>query len=363
MTRHITAVILAAALCLAAAGCQKTPSAADLNQSPETVFNMATEAMVKGNDALAIDLYYKLDKSYPSFKKYRADTLYRLGTLLYKTDRFDEAEPVFAKFAEKCKDDDRLRKVYEKLIEIYVQDLHDEDKAQAIRDLYAKKFKESPVLKQIDKTMNVLSVNEGSGSALLAMDSGNIGIIKMQKTDEIDREFYPVRNYVLKSVKSPDGKLIVEKQKLDGNYYLFFGPIGSRMAKIGGSSGGYAPQWSWNSKYIYFTSMNWQKKERKIKVFDTAGKNTRELFSAKGVGPLLCISPDSKKIVFTYLDKLWIMNSTGNSVTLLSENINAGDIRMIAWSREGDSIIFLKKNEKETYYQCEFGRREIAIGN
>jgi Tol biopolymer transport system component len=105
--------------------------------------------------------------------------------------------------------------------------------------------------------------------------------------------------------------------------------------------------------------MDWRNNERKIKVYDTEAKTTRELFSAKGVGPLLCVSPDSRKIIFTYRDKLWIMNSNGNSITLLSKNVDVKDIRMIAWSREGDSVIFSKKNEKETYYQCEFGRREI----
>lgn len=339
------------------AGCKKAPG--EGSQTPENIFNMATEAMVKGNDALAIDLYYKLVDSYPDFKKYRADSLYRLGTLLYKTERYDEAEKAFAQFAARFKNDPRLRKVYEKLIYIYMQEFHDEERAQEVRNLYAKKFGASPVLKNIDKTMNVLSTNEAAGSAVLAMDAGNIGIIKMTRTGELDREFFPVRNYIMKSVKSPDGKYMVEKKKQGGNYYLYYGPIGAKMQRISGSLGGYAPQWSWTSRYIIFTSMDWQSRERRIKLFDIKGKSARELFRAKGVGPLLCISPDSAKIIFTYLDKLWIMNKGGNAITLLSKNVSAENIRMLAWSREGDSIVFSKKNEKEVYYQCELGRREI----
>jgi tetratricopeptide (TPR) repeat protein len=350
-------ILIAAAAAAAGAGCQK--AAAEQYKSPENLFNLATEAMVKGNDVLSIDLYYKLIDSYPDFNKYRADSIYRLGMLLYKTERYDEAEKILALFAAKFKNDDRLRNVYEKLIYIYMQEFHDEQRAQSVRALYAEKFKESPVLKDIDKTINILSTDEKTGSAVLAMNAGNIGIIKMLKTGEIDREFFPVRNYVLVSVKSPDGKFAAEKREFSGDYSLFFGAIGSKMQRIEGSTGAYAPQWAWNSKYIFFTSMDWRSKERRIRVYDTAGKKTRELFRAKGVGPLLCISPDSAKIVFTYLDKLWIMNSGGNSVALLSKNIDVKDISMIAWSREGDSIIYSKKNEKDVYYLCKLGRREI----
>src|SRR5450759_5379025 len=127
-------ILIAAAAVTAASGCQKAAAATD--KSPENLFNLATEAMVKGNDAMSIDLYYKLIDSYPDFNKYRADSIFRLGMLLYKTERYDEAEKTFVLFAEKFKNDGRLRTVYEKLIYIYMQDFHDENRAQGIRDLY-----------------------------------------------------------------------------------------------------------------------------------------------------------------------------------------------------------------------------------
>lgn len=355
ITVYLAIVIAAAAIF----GCQKSYPPGE--QSPETVFNLATEAMVNGNDALAIDLYYKLVDSYPEFKKYRADAVFRLGTLLYKTERFDEAEKKFALFAVKFKNDGRLREVYEKLLCIYMQEFHDEERAQKIRDLYAKKFKESPVLKDIDKTIKVLSDDGSLGSVVLALSTGNIGVIKTQKIVELDKEFFPVRNYILKSVKSPDGKLSVEREKAPGGYYLFLGADGKKMLKVKGSAGGYAPQWSWNSKLIIFTSMDWQRKERRIYAYNVDDNKTHELFKAKGVGPLLCISPDSGKIVFTYLDKLWMMKNNGNEVSLLSKNVNVKNIRMLAWSRGGDSIVYSKKNEKDIYYLCELGRREIEV--
>ena len=71
--------------------------------TPERIFNMATEAMVKGDDAVAIELYYKLVEDYPAFKKYRKDILYRLGNLLYKTERYEEAERIYRTLSTKYK--------------------------------------------------------------------------------------------------------------------------------------------------------------------------------------------------------------------------------------------------------------------
>lgn len=341
------------------AGCNNAP--AETNISPESIFNMATDEMMNGNDALAIDLYYKLVDYYPDFSKYRADSMFRLGTLLYKTERYDEAEKIFGLFADTYGNDSRLKMVYEKLLYIYMQEFHDEERAQIIRNLYANKFKKSEVLSEIDRTINVLSMDDTIGSAVLAMDASEISIIQTLKMEEIDKELFPVRNYILKSVKSPDGKYMVEKKEDKGNNYLYFGASEMNTLKIGGSLGGYAPQWSWNSRYIVFTSMNWQKKERKILIYDLKERVIRKLFTGKGVGPLLCISPDSTKIVFSCSNKLWIMKINGDKATLLSSTVNAKNIRMIAWSREGGSIIFSKKNEYNRYYFCKLGKKDSAI--
>jgi hypothetical protein len=352
----ILAVLIFLAV-LPGAGCKK--SAVEAGKTPESIFNMATEAMVENNDALAIELYYKLENSYPDFKKYRPDVLFRLGNLLYKTERFDESEKIFSVFASDYKDDARLKAVYEKLLCIYMQEFHDETRAQTIRDLYAKKFKSSPVLKEIDKTMNVLNSDEAEGSALLAMDAGMICIIKYEKISDLDKENFPVINSVTKSAKSPDGRFLAEIRKKSGNNYIYYGPTDSKLKMIDGSKLGNAPQWSWNSRYILFTSMDIRTGERKIKIFDTAKKNLREVFRAKGLEPLLCASPDSSKVAFSYNGKLWVMNMNGNSVTLLSKSLNAAGLNEISWSREGSSIMFSKRKNGAEYYKCQLGRREI----
>ncbi len=358
MRQYKIAVAALFALLLMSACTQMKEAGGD---TAEHIFNMANEAIARGDEAVAIDLFYKLNQDYGAFKKYRADVLYRLGTLLYKTERYDESEKVLSMFVSKFQQDARLKKAYEMLLYIYMQETHDEAKAQKVRDQYAGKFGNNPTLKQIDKTMTVLSGETQEASALLALDAVNIGIIGSAAVNGYDREFYPVRNYILKSVRSPDGKFTVEKKKKAGNYYLYIDqlPAKGQPIRIDKSSGGYAPQWSWDSKYVVFTSMDWATDERRVRIYDVKKKVARDLFSAPGLEPLLCISPDSSKIIFTYNGKLWIMNSNGNGVSLLSKSMSAKKMWMIAWAREGGRIIYSNKSDKSLYYECRLGRREI----
>ncbi|MCE5300881.1 MAG: tetratricopeptide repeat protein [Spirochaetia bacterium] len=354
-TGRILAIILILQL-YTACGTKPAPE----GHTPEGLFNSATEAMVKGDDAAAIDLYYKLVEDYPEFKKYRADALYRLGSLLFKTERYEESEKTLRLFAAKYPSDARVKKAYECLLHIYMQELLDEAKAKKIRDLYAQRFGGSPTLQDIDKTMQVLNADSSAGSEVLALDAAYLGIIGSKVSASPDREFFPVRNYVLKSVKSPDGRMLAEKKKSNADYAIYIGPVaGDKRVKIPGSSGGYAPQWSWDGRYVLFTSMDRANKARKIKIYDTRTNVTREIFKAGGVEPLVCISPDSSKVIFSYDSRLWIMNKNGNSVTLLSKTVNASGLKMAAWSRDGDRIIFSRKAEPQVFHICELGRREI----
>jgi|GEM_PF-1135225 hypothetical protein len=334
-------------------------------RSPESVFNEATESMVKGDDPGAIVLYYKLLNDYPSFKKYRADTLFRLGTLLYKTERYDEAEKTFVIFSEKFDGDDRLKTAYEKLINIYVQEFHDDARAQKIRDLYAAKFGGTPTLQAIDKTIKVLNSADSDGTNVLSLDASGVAVTKWEKTASVDKDVFPVCNYILKSAKSPDGKYDVEKKKSGGRSCLFTGPADSKLKKIPGSEEGYAPQWSWDSRFIAFTTMNYLTMERHIKIYDSLTGKTSDIFRARGVEPMLAISPDkeSSKLVFSYNSRLWIINRNGNSLSLLNKTLSSASLDMAAWSKEGNAIIFSRKNAAGVFYLCQLGRREIETIN
>jgi hypothetical protein len=354
-------VVLAAALFFLSCG-SRAPQQA---QSPESVFNSATEAMVKGDDPGAITLYYRLVNDYPDFKMYRADILFRLGELLYKTERYDEAEKTFVIFAEKFGGDERLKAVYEKLINIYVQEFHDDARAQKIRDLYAQKFGGTPTLQAIDKTIKVLQSGDADADNILSMDASNVALVKWEKTQAADKDLFPVFNYINDDSKSPDGRFSVVKKKVKGRSCLFTGPSGGKPEKIPGSEDGAAPQWSWDSRFIAFTTRRWAGAERHIKIYDSASGRTAEIFRAKGIDPMLLISPDkeSSKIIFSYNSRLWIINRNGNSLSLLDKALAAGGLSMTAWSKEGNAIIFSKNGADNVFYLCQLGRREIETIN
>jgi hypothetical protein len=334
--------------------CGRAPEPVD---SAESVFNAATEAMVKGDDPSAIMLYYSLVNDYPSFKGYKSDIYYRLGTLLYKTERYDEAEKIFVKFSEKFGGDSRLKNVYEKLINIYVQEFHDDAKAQKIRDAYAKKFGGTPTLQAIDNTINVLQSEDSDSAGVLALDASSVLVEKLEKSASLDRDVFPVCGVISAGVKSPDGKFYTEIKK----NYLYYGAAGERSSRIPESRGASAPQWSWDSRFVVFTTAAGRAGPRHIKVYDSKKGKTSDIFWAKGVSPMLAVSPDpgTSKIIFCYNSRLWIINRDGSSVSLLDKHRACADPGMMAWSKDGGKLIFSRKNDPDTFYICSLGRRYV----
>jgi tetratricopeptide (TPR) repeat protein len=333
-------------------------------ETAEHIFNTANEAMIKGNDSDAILKYYSLIEHHPEFKEYRADALYRLGTLLYKNERYEEAERALGEIADRHKDYQEIQKVYERLLYIYVQAVPDKNKAKKIREIYEKKFGKSEVLENMDKTVQILDSAGPGQSEALKLKPADIGAINLERSDAYDREFFPVICSLRKTADSPDMKLAVHREKNSGGkYYLYLGGAGAKNApKIGGSRNGYAPQWAWDDSFIVFTAMNWGTQERNILLYDIKKRKIRHLFGARELGPLICVSPDGSLIAFWYSNGLWLVNKSGNSLTLISKKIKADDVCMMAWSRDGDKILAgRKQGGRDIYDICTLGRKEFVI--
>src|SRR6056297_1495529 len=117
--------------------------------SSEKIFNRANGFMSKGDYAKAIKYYYVLAEERGDFSAYMDDVMYRLGLLLYKTERYSEAEKILRGFAEKYRNHKGLKNAYEMLLRVYVHELDDEKRAEKIRNLYEKRFGKSIKLKTI----------------------------------------------------------------------------------------------------------------------------------------------------------------------------------------------------------------------
>ena len=93
-------------------------------------------------------------------------------------------------------------------------------------------------------------------SPILMLDPRDITVQKVTKSETFDKEFFPVRNYLRKKVKSPDNKYTVERRKVRKKYSLYLTNLSTgKTRKVKYSKNGYAPQWSWNSRYIIFTHL------------------------------------------------------------------------------------------------------------
>jgi len=331
-------------------------------ESPERLFNLANEAMIKGENNIAIELYYKIIEQYPEFKKYRSDTLYRLGTLLFKAERFEEAEKVFQQLVLKYKNYPRIKNVYEKLLYIYIQELPNSDKAEKIKEIYKLKFKNADRIEEIEKTSVLLSSKEEK-SNLLFLSPSEIEVKKIEKIQDYDSEFFPVISTLDLKVFSPDKRYIVERKKENDTYFLFITDVkNNKTKKINESKNGFGQQWSWDSKYIVFTVMNWATKERAIKLYNIKDNSMKTLFTGKEIGDLLCFSPDSSKIAFWYYNNLWIINRTGKNMSLICKAVKDENIIIMSWEREGNKILVGKKiSDKINYYLLYLGRKEFII--
>lgn len=355
----IAAAVAALAIC--AAGCAaKAPT-----QSPEAVFNSANAAMSQGDYAKAIELFYTLYERYPQFKTYRCDVVFRLGYLLYKAERFDESEKVLVDFIKnyaQCQPRENLKKAYIILISIYLQEIYNDAEANRLRDEYIRLFGRDNFIKDIDRTVMILKLGV-TESPILKLDPAEITIKSSKKVTAIDRAFYPVINYVRREVRSPNNRYLVKRSggKTTGYYLYLTDTATKKTRKLSGTMNGYAPQWSWDSRYIFYTSMDWETEERKIKVYDLKKSTAIVLFKGKNMGDVITISPDASKIVFSYYGRLWIMNRVDANMALLSNSVNAGDIVMLAWNKNGGSILARKRWSKGSYGEHELGRTEIQV--
>jgi hypothetical protein len=333
-------------------------------ETPEHLFNTANEYMIKGDNTAAIELYYRIVEEYPDFKEYRADVLYRLGTLLFRLERYEEAEKVFRMLADKYRDYGEIQKTYERLLYIYVQEFHDSNKAGKIREIYEKRFGNSEVLQDIDKTVTILN-NQGAGaSGMLKLNPANLEVTKADESTRFDGEFFPVRNYMDRAAESPDRKFTVERKKENNKYVLYMADLnGGKPIRIEGGKNGFAPQWLWDGSGIIFTAMDWGAGVRYIKRYDTVKRSVKTLFGAKDIGPLTCISPDASKIAFWYGESLWLMTGTGSSLSLIGKGLPGKNAFMMAWSREGDKILIGHKTAggQEMYTVCSLGRKDFVI--
>lgn len=331
-------------------------------ESPEHLFNTATEAMIKGNSTEAIDLYYRLVQNYPEFKEYRADALYRLGMLLFKAERFVESEKILGMMAGKYKNYPQIKAVYEKLLYIYSRELSDGNRANKIRQLYEKRFGKGQVLENADKTERILNAAGAGGSGIMKLDPPDIGVVNVEESASYDDEFFPVQCVVKNISSSPDMKLAVERKKKNRKYFLYISDAAKMNNRLSGTKNGFAPQWSWDNKYVSFTAMDWGRKERNVKLYDVVKNRVKILFTAPTVGPLTCISPNGMLVAFWYQDGLWLANKAGSSVSLITKKVSGKGVTMMAWSREGDKLLVGKKvNGREMYYICTLGRKEFII--
>ncbi|MCX7699039.1 MAG: tetratricopeptide repeat protein [Candidatus Goldbacteria bacterium] len=336
----------------------------EISESPERLFNLANEAMIKGENNIAIELYYKILERYPDFKKYKPDILYRLGILLFKSERYEEAEKIFQQLITKYKNYPKIKNVYEKLIYIYIQELPDSAKAKKIKEIYKTKFKVGNRLDEIEKTSILLNSKE-INNEIFKLDISEIETIKVEKIHSYDKEFFPVQSFLDLKVFSPDRKYFVERRKENGVYFLFLTDISkNKTRKISGSENGFGQQWSWDSKSIVFTVMNWITKERKIKLYNIKNNKIKILFTGKNIGDILCFSPDSSKIAFWYSDALWLINDTGKKMSMICKKIEGDNIVMMAWAREGDKILIGKKMvDSIDYYLFYLGRKNLLLQN
>lgn len=330
----------------------------EISESPERLFNLANESMIRGKKDVAIELYYKIIEQYPEFKKYKPDILYRLGILLFKSERFEEAEKIFQQLITKYKNYPRIKNIYEKLIDIYIHEIPNQTKAEKIKEIYKTKFKGDGKFNNIEKTIILLSSKEEKDN-LSKIDLSEIKTIKVEKIQNYDKEFFPVKSILDLKVFSPNKRYFIERKKVNDRYFLFLTDVSKkRTRKIIGSENGFGQQWSWNSQYIVFTIMNWTTKERKIKLYNLRNNYIKTLFTGRNIGDLLCFSPDNSKVAFWYYNNLWLINITGQNMSMVCKKIKGENILMMAWSREGNKILLGKKiKDNINYYLLYLGRK------
>ncbi|MEI7639976.1 MAG: hypothetical protein WCJ46_00490 [bacterium] len=314
--------------------------------TPESVFNAANTAMLKGEDQIAVELYYKLLKDYPTFKRYKPEILSRLGNLLYETEGYEEAEKILQILVSKYPQYKDIDKAYEELLYIYVEENKDKTKAKIVRNAYARKIGNSAALTDIDRTIALMT--DGKMTEVLSLDASVICITGRRSSSVFDTDVFPVKNYIKKEAVDYSGETTVIRMKQKGAYGLFIKKGKTTAVRIKNSKNGYAPQWSWDGKLFVFTAMNWETNERSVKVCNLEkGLYAESIFSGKNVEPITSISADASKIIFVYAGKPWIINCNGTNRTLLDKKIKIKNFEFIAWSKTGDKIVFFEETAPE----------------
>lgn len=356
-------VLAAAVLCVFLWSCadKAAPSGAD---TPERIFNTATEAMVKGDDAAAIELYYQITEGYPNFKKeYRADALFRLGKMLYRAERYEEAEKNLETLIAKHKNYSGLKQAYEMLLQINISVTKNSAKAAALKAEYKKLFGDYEKIKAIDRTIGILQekpFTRGTYSEVLSLEVKDIEASSVKETADYDPEFFPVVNFKGNSALSSDKKHSVSRKKYNKKYYLFIKDSASnKERRLKGTLNAASPAWSWDGAKLTYTVSVPEKRERAVFAYDIGKEKAVQLFSASGVGVLTAVSPDGSKVAFTYRQRVWLVSVKTLSVGLISDKTLPKPADRLAWSRDGSMILSGFADGKNMIYTL--GRREFVI--
>ncbi len=314
----------------------------------EEMIAFAEKAESSGDKLGAIEFYFKFISKKNVDIKSKASAMGKLGKLLNDTERYEEAERILSELVS-LYPSYASASAYEELLQIYLNFRPDSDKAAKLRNTYARRFGRTPALKKIDTTIKVMGTDYTAGAEVLKMPVKDISIVSYSSSSDFDREFFPVRNYVLKSVLSPDKKMEAARETIKGRSFLYVKSKDGNLNKIiPGSRGGFGAQWSWDGKKILFSSVN-SLGERSLKVFDVEKWTVKTVFSGLGMETLACLSPDGEKIFFVYRRAPWIMSSDGAVIKLLNKDVRIKQPVMTAWSKDGGSVLVTEEDSSSGY--------------
>jgi hypothetical protein len=155
-------------------------------------------------------------------------------------------------------------------------------------------------------------------------------------------------------VASPDGRWTVWRAADKDGYWLFLSNGRGKPTRLDECKNGYQPVWSPDSKCFLYSAMDWRLEERNLFIYDLVTRKSRRAYNAdQKMGPLAAWSPDGKKIVYTYLDSLWVMNASGigrGKLDLAGHTHKpVGDAALIGFSRDGEHIIYQSRGDATVY--------------
>jgi hypothetical protein len=199
-------------------------------------------------------------------------------------------------------------------------------------------------------------------SAMNRLDAVRFGVQSVSTAPSLDAAAYPLitrfqdPRQVVK-VTSPDGKWQVWRSLDKGGYFLHLSKAdGKDERRLEAAKNGYQPSFSPDSRRILYTAMNWATEERGLYVYEIATDKKQRCFTAKpklpehdGLGGLAAWSADGSKIIFTYIDDLWMMNANGigRSLMNLAEPLKkpVTEAAVLAWNKAGDGLVYQARGE------------------